>query len=164
MGLKRFIAFEPGETAVGARSDGVVFVRDGFSFWGFLFTVLWLWRYRLWLEGLATLLVLVAISLWGEASGHSFAASLLQLLAGLLVALEGPSLRAWRYRRKGWRESAAFLASDRAEAELTYFSTAGRPADPASATAPPWPAPGPMARRRGTSTHSAGFFGAMEQR
>ncbi|MEF2553379.1 DUF2628 domain-containing protein [Aurantimonas sp. A2-1-M11] len=163
MGLKRFIVFEPQGTAGEGRSDRAVFVRDSFSFWAFLFTVLWLWRYRLWLEGLATLAVLIAISLWGDAAGQPFAASLLQLLVGILVALEGPSLRAWRYRRKGWRESATFLAGDRAEAEPAYYAADARPAEtPERGVSAP--AAGSLARRRGTSTRSAGFFGAMEQR
>ena len=160
MAVTRFIVFEPPESD-GAKD--AVFVRDAFSFWALLFTFLWLFRYRLWLAGIAALAVFFAITLLGE-QGFDLTAAVLQFLLGLLIALEGPSLRAARYRRKGWREVAAFQAADLTEAELTYYGGGGQPVD-ATATQPaltaaPWTAE----RRKPAPARTGGFFGMMGTR
>lgn len=160
MALSRFIVFEPPEND---RAKDTVFVRDAFSIWAFLFTFLWLFRYRLWLAGIAALVLFVAISLLGE-QGFDLTAAILQFLLGLLIALEGPSLRAARYRRKGWRETAAFQAADLSEAELQYYGSGrrlldGATAQPASA-ATPWTAE----RRKQAPARTGGFFGTTGAR
>ncbi|WP_062115135.1 DUF2628 domain-containing protein [Aureimonas sp. AU40] len=122
--MKRFRVFEPA-SAAGA-SDEARFVRDGFSFWAFLIPALWLLWNRLFLAAIAVFALQVLIGWQGRAEGFLVAEFALSLLLGLLVALEGPSLRAWKLRRQGWRETAALLASDPAEAELRYYAAMER--------------------------------------
>src|SRR5262249_57475782 len=43
--------------------DRFVFVRDGFSFWAFLFGPLWMLRHRMWLVLLGYVIVLIALAL-----------------------------------------------------------------------------------------------------
>lgn len=160
MALTRFIVFEPPESD-GAKD--AVFVRDAFSFWALLFTFLWLFRYRLWLAGIAALALFVAITLLGE-QGFDLTAAVLQFLLGLLIALEGPSLRAARYRRKGWREAAAFQAADLTEAELRYYGDGGRRSD-GPATQPPLAAAlWTSERHKPAPARTGGFFGTMGAR
>ena len=164
MALTRRIVFEPpGEAGAGERA---VFVRDRFSLLAFLFPFLWLFRYGLWISGLVVLALSIAIGVAGEATGHGWAAFGLEILVGVLVALEGPSLRAGRLRHKGWREAAAVQAAGRAEAEVIYYmgsvgAADGTPSEPAAA-----PALLPWAGRAGRSGEGrggrgGGFFGAL---
>ena len=160
MALTRRIVFEPpGEAGAGERA---VFVRDRFSVWAFLFPFLWLFRYGLWLSGLVVLGVSIAIGVAGEATGHGWAAFGLEILVGVLVALEGPSLRTRRLRRKGWHEAAAVQAAGRAEAEVIYYMDGvGAPAATrAEPHVPPALVPwgGRSGERRGS--RGGGFFGA----
>jgi hypothetical protein len=117
--MKRFRVFEPPETE--GASDRARFLRDGFSVWAFLLPVLWLLWNRLFLAAIAAFALQVAIGWQGRADGFLLAQLTLPLLLGLLVALEGPSLRAWKLKRQGWRETAALVAGDRTEAELRYY-------------------------------------------
>ena len=154
--MTRYVVLEPppangdpdpaGGVADGAAApnDRAIFVRDGFSVWAFLFSALWLLRYRLWLAAVVTLVLVVGLSFLDAVPGFGPAVPILELLVGLLVGLEGPSLRIEKLRRQGWTEAAAFHADDRDEAEIVYY--AGKASgDPSSALAgkavpPPLPA------------------------
>ncbi|WP_058598905.1 DUF2628 domain-containing protein [Aureimonas ureilytica] len=118
--MKRFRVFEPPDI-VGA-SEKALFVRDGFSLVALLVPALWLLWHRLFLAAIAVFALDVLIAWQAGTKGFGIAAAALPLLIGLLVALEGPSLKAWKLRRKGWRETAALMASDRAEAEIRYYA------------------------------------------
>ena len=117
--MSRYVVFEPPE-AIGP-SEAAIFLRDRFSFLAFLFTFLWMFRYGLWLSGLATVAILVALNVLGSVEGFEISAAAISLLLGLLIGLEGPSLRAAKLRRKGWNDVAAFEAQNADEAELIYF-------------------------------------------
>lgn len=160
MALTRFIVFEPPSDAEGKDA---VFVHDAFSIWALLFTFLWLFRYRLWLAGLAALALSVAITLLGE-KGFDLTAVVLQSLLGLLIALEGPSLRAARYRRKGWREAAAFQAADLSEAELKYYGGGHRQPDGSTAQPALAAAPWTSEHRKPAPVRTGGFFDATGAR
>jgi hypothetical protein len=160
MALTRYIVFEPPQSP--GPSGVAVFVRDRFSIWAFLVPFLWLMRYGLWISGLVVLAAAIGLALLGSVEGYDLTSTVLSILLGMLVALEGPSLRAAKYRRKGWREAAAFQADDLAEAELIYYGAA-RPeavAPPAVLSQAPWKAP--VRRPRPAST--GGFFDAMKAR
>ena len=118
--MKRFRVFEPPGTI--EASEKALFLRDGFSLVAFLLPALWLLWHRLFLAAIAVVALDVLIGWQAGATGFGFAAAALPLLIGLLVALEGASLKAWKLRRKGWRETAALMASDRAEAEIRYYA------------------------------------------
>lgn len=160
MALTRFIVFEP---PAEAKAKDSVFVRDAFSFWAFLFTFLWLFRYGLWLAGIVALALSVAVTLLGE-QGFDLTAMVLQFLLGLLIALEGPSLRAARYRRKGWREAAAFQAADLAEAELRYYAGGGWRSDGPAAQTTLAAAPWSPERHKAAPARTGGFFGTTGAR
>ena len=130
--MTRYVVLEPPLTEDGAAlaeaaktgiaSERAVFVRDGFSIWALLFSVLWLLRYRLWVAAIITLALVVGLSFLDAIPGFGPAVPILELLVGLLVGLEGPSLRIEKLRRQGWTETAAFNADGRDEAEIIYYA------------------------------------------
>jgi len=140
-----------GETA--SAPDRFVFVRDGFYFWAFLLTPLWLLRYRLWLAFVLYLAASVAL-----AAAMKFAATpvSLQFLAGFLVALlvgfEAASIRRRKLAWKGWSMLGFAVGDDLEMAERRFFSAwslrasnasppAVRPPAPPRAVAPQRPPP-----------------------
>jgi len=138
--------------AAAAEPYRFVFVRDGFSWWAFLLTPLWMLRHRLWLA-LATYLV-VATAL--DAGLRTLGASLLMLvvvslLISLLAGLEAGTLRRFKLARRHWRNIGVVTGDDLEDAERRFFDAwirqapARRPAAPASASpsqsAPPAPPP-----------------------
>ena len=149
--MTRYIVFEP-PAAAGEPiqpSADAVFVSDGFAKWALLFPFLWLFRHGLILSGLLVLAASVAPGLMAETPGFGFAAAVLPLLLGLLVALEGPSLRAARCRRRGYHEVAVVDAADSVEAAILYYhGAAGAAAIPSDrAPSPERPAVFPNAPR-----------------
>ena len=117
--MSRYLVFEPSE-GLGPTGEAV-FVRDRFSFFAFFFTFLWMFRHGLWLWGVGTIALLVAINSLGAVEGLEISAALISLLVSVLIGLEGPSLRASKLRRKGWSDVAAFEAENTDEAELIYY-------------------------------------------
>ena len=87
---------------------------------------LWLLWHRQFLAAIAVFALQVAIGWNRGENGFLLAELVLPLLLGLFVALEGPSLRAWKLKRKGWRESAVVLAGDEREAEIRYYAGAAQ--------------------------------------
>ncbi|SKA32076.1 DUF2628 domain-containing protein [Consotaella salsifontis] len=144
--MTRYIVFEPpGEEA---RSDRALFVRDGWSFWALLFPFLWLFRYGLVISGLLVLIMDILVGVVAARAGLETAGTLVSFIIGLLVALEGPSLRAWRLRRRGWREGASLVAHDLSGAEQLYYaggreSTAPSPSPQANSPSSGGPRPAP---------------------
>jgi hypothetical protein len=99
-----------------------VFVRDGFYFWAFLLTPIWmLWR-RLWLVFFGWIavsaLLILALRLVGASTGAQVGA--LALLA-FLVGLEAGSLRRWTLRRRKWIDLGAVTADSLEAAERRFF-------------------------------------------
>lgn len=106
----------PGRTGSG----DAVLVRDGFSWFAFLFSPLWLLWHRLWIEALLAFVAFGLLSALGEAAGFGLAGSLLTLLVSLFVGLEGQALRIAALRRRGWRESGVVEAGRLADGEVRY--------------------------------------------
>ncbi len=128
------------------------FVRDGFSFWAFLFGPLWMLRYRMWLVlvlyvALAVLLQL-GLHLVGAAEGVRVMTA---LLIALLIGLEAATLRRFTLARRRWREVGVIVSDDLEAAERRFFAGFG-PSWPGSAagerTREPVP---PVAPRRADS-------------
>lgn len=123
------------------RADRLVFVRDGFHGWAFLFAPLWLAVHRLWLAFFAYVAVALILSVAIVATGVSGWPPIFAFLGvSLLVALEGGTLRRWTLARRGWRELGIVNAPDLEAAERRFFdswvswtarSGAVRPAAPA---------------------------------
>ena len=122
-----------------ADPERFAFVRDGFYFWAFLLTPLWmLWR-RLWLVFVAYLVVMAAVTVGlrfaGVPPGARF---LVGVLIALLVGFEAANLRRWALLRDGWRERGPIIGHDLAAAERRFFEAyvaAEGPAKPAPGAA-----------------------------
>jgi hypothetical protein len=133
-----------------ANTDRFVFVRDGFSWWAFLLTPLWMLRYRLWL----VLTVYLLLSAGIDAAFHALGASVLSIvLVGVLISLfaglEAGTLRRLTLSRRGWRNVGVVSGHDAEEAERRFFDAwvrqasaprSGPPRAPASSSTPPMPA------------------------
>lgn len=152
-----YTVHEPPLRAAEASADPhrLVFVRDGFYFWAFLLTPLWMARHRLWLVLVLYLVLLTGVDAGVAATGGSAGALLLAgLVLSLLVGLEAGTLRNFTLRRRHWRNVGLVEGSTVEEAELRFFANWQRqppprraaphpasPAGPAGAPPPPSEAP-----------------------
>lgn len=98
------------------------FVRDGFYFWGFVLSVLWMLRHRLWLVAVLfvalCVLIVVGLKLVGAPAGfQQFAVIALMFLVGL----EGATLRRWTLARRGWTNVGVVVADNEDDAERRFF-------------------------------------------
>jgi Protein of unknown function (DUF2628) len=131
-----------------------VFVRDGFYFWAFVLTPLWLlWR-RLWLIFLLYALIAggteTAMHYTGIGSGWVI---LVQLLISLLIGVEASTLQRFSLRRRGWKNVGVVSGDKLEDAEQRFFdswvraASGKRPERPVAApptvSPPPWPVPAP---------------------
>ena len=98
------------------------FVRDGFYFWGFLFSVLWMLRHRLWLAAVLfvalSVLIVVGLKFVGAPAGFQ---QLAIVALAFLVGLEGATLRRWTLARRGWTNVGVVIADNEDEAERRFF-------------------------------------------
>lgn len=123
--MATYLVYEPaGSLRTQDAAERVVFLRDRFSPWAFIFTPLWLLRYRLWLVFGLWLLVFVAIQIIGVRLGFGpYAAAAASFFPSLLIAMEAASLRARKLARLGYREAAVLIAEDLDTAERRFFET-----------------------------------------
>ncbi|HUD89530.1 MAG TPA: DUF2628 domain-containing protein [Xanthobacteraceae bacterium] len=136
------------------NAERFVFVRDGFSFWAFLFAPLWMLWHRMWLVLLGFVVVSVALETLVKVAGASaFVVSLIGLLISLLVGLEAGTLRRFTLGRRGWSNVGVVSGDDVEDAERRFFdawvrrtptrsaglpaTTASAPSAPGAASAPP---------------------------
>src|SRR5918998_2801474 len=107
--------------------DRFVFIRDGFYFWAFLLTPLWMLYRRLWLVLIGYLLLSGALAFGlpplGLGGGPAFA---IQLLLSILIGLEAGALRRWTLRRHKWREAGLVSADNHEGAERRFFDAWAR--------------------------------------
>jgi len=128
-----------------------VFVRDGFSIWAFLFSVLWMLWYRLWLALLAYLVVVAGMEAALRYAGvSSVLIGILGVLASLLIGIEAGTLRRFKLSRIGFRNIGVVCGSNLDDAERRFFDAwvrAGeqKRAEPPAASPglPPTPPPPP---------------------
>lgn len=112
----------PSEPGFMPDPERFVFVRDGFHFWAFLLTPLWMiWR-RLWLVLILYLLVLIVLQIALQLievapTTHT----LVGLLLSLLIGFEAGTLRRWTLNRNRWTELGVVSAPDREAAERRFF-------------------------------------------
>ncbi|RWL46118.1 MULTISPECIES: DUF2628 domain-containing protein [unclassified Mesorhizobium] len=107
------------------KAEDVRFVRDSFTWLGFLFSPLWLAWNRLWIEATLTFAVMAILSVAGERLGLEGAGSLLSLLVSLYIGFEGQALRIASLRRRGWREWGVVEAGNLADAETRHALETG---------------------------------------
>jgi hypothetical protein len=120
-----YTVHEPGRPAqaLDERADGVVFIKEGFTVWGFLFGPLWLLFNALWFEFVVALLVSagVAYGLTGLGLNQEQAPGIANFLLMLIVGFEGNSLRRWRLERKGYVFLASVAGKSFEECERRFF-------------------------------------------
>ena len=107
-----------------ADAERVVFLRERFSAFAFVFTPLWLLRHRLWLAFLVWLILFIAITMLGNLLGFGpFSALAAMYFPGFIFGLEGVNLRARKLMRKGYRDAGVVIAEDLETAERRFFET-----------------------------------------
>jgi Protein of unknown function (DUF2628) len=142
--------------AASAEVERFVFVRDGFSWWAFLFAPLWMLWHRMWLVLIGYIVVVGGAKVLALLAGApNFAVSLIGILLGLLVGLEASTLRRFTLRRRRWRNVGVVSGRNIEEAERRFFDAwlkwPNAPPAPPTARAPsppplpPAPAPAPRA-------------------
>ncbi|MDJ0895810.1 MAG: DUF2628 domain-containing protein [Alphaproteobacteria bacterium] len=102
--------------------EDLVLVRDGFSFWAFLFTVLWaLWN-RLWWEAAALIVIWVVLSLIMNLLGaDDFTQLMVSLGFQILVGFEARDLQRWALARRGWQELGMVSGNSEEAAERRFL-------------------------------------------
>ena len=108
----------------GARpaADSVVLVRDGFHFWAFAMSLVWLVWHRLWWALLGyialSIVTVVMLSALGVSGG---ARMIVMAVIALLVGFEAASLWRWTLSRGKWRQLDVIVADDLESAERRFF-------------------------------------------
>ena len=118
-----YVVMQP--PADGNKAEDTRFVRDGFTWLGFLVAPLWLAWNRLWIEAASTFIVMAILSMAGERLGLEWAGSMLSLLVSLYVGFEGQGLRVAALRRRGWREWGVVEADNPGDAEIRHAMETG---------------------------------------
>ncbi len=127
-----------------ADGEGLVFVREGFSWAAFVFTFLWLGFQRLWLALILYIVVVLAAAATSEAVGLSPAGIFAVSFAlHFLLACEANDIRCRALARRGYREIALASGRTLVEAERDFFRRWQGPSASATAAA------------RATSPHGA---------
>jgi Protein of unknown function (DUF2628) len=149
--------------AAAADVERFAFVRDGFSWWAFLFAPLWMLRHRMWLVLVGYVVIAVGLQILIRAFGGSAGlAALVGLLIGLLAGLEAGTLRRFTLSRRGWKNLGVVSGDDREDAERRFFdawvtrpnASAGIPQTPP----PPMSAPAVPSQRRPQGPDVIGLF------
>ena len=101
----------PQREGSAADPQRFVFVRDGFQFWAFLLTPVWLLYRRLWLVFILYVVLIAALEgayyLLDLPQGARF---LIEILLSILIGFEAGSLRRWTYSRRRWSTIAVVSA------------------------------------------------------
>jgi Protein of unknown function (DUF2628) len=104
------------------RAEGLVFVRDGFSWAAALFAPFWFLRHRLWWPLIAYVAVSAAFEIAQEMA--SFDARWLGLAGvalNLLIGFEADTLRRWGLERRGWRMIGTVTGVSAVDCERRFF-------------------------------------------
>ena len=132
------------------------FVRDGFYWGAFFFSMLWMLWHRLWLVLIGFVVVVVALGVaLGVLGASAWAGAAVGLLLAILLGIEASTLRRWTLTRRGWTQLGVVVADDRDLAERRFFDAwvAGAPSSPAL------PMPGsPSVRTMNTRGDVIGLF------
>ena len=137
--MPTFTVHEPQPVAadLDERATGLVFVREGFAWLGFIAPVLWLLYNRLWRDFLLFILITVAvIALVRFAGGNSAAVTWATLLINLAFGFEARDIYRRALARRGYGLIGVVTGRDLEDAERRFLSewlpearaTAGRPA------------------------------------
>ena len=138
-----YTVHEPPLRAAGISADpkGFVFIRDGFYWWAFLLTPLWMLWHRLWLVLLGYVAVSAALQIALRALGAPPSVlTLVAVIVSLLIGLEAATLRRITLRRRGWSNVGIGSGVDLEDAERRFFTAwVGKPQAWPSGSAPSTP-------------------------
>jgi hypothetical protein len=147
----------PLHTRDSADPERFVFVRDGFYFWAFVLTGLWMLVHRLWLVLAGYIALMIALGgilalLNAPTAVHVF----VDLLVMLLVGFEAATLWRWTLSRRGWAFSGFAVGDDVEDAERRFFSAWSKNVTTRKSAAPPQEPPATFAMpiRRGAPSPS----------
>jgi hypothetical protein len=100
-----------------------VFVREGFSWGAFFFSVLWALRYRMWLTAIFLFVVSVALSLACDLLRlDPTSESAIGLALALIIGWEANDWRRRSLARRGYVTAAVIAAENLLEAERRFFA------------------------------------------
>jgi hypothetical protein len=109
-------------TDVRGTTDKFVFIRDGFSFWAFVFGPVWLLYHRLWLAFagymVLSLAMEVVLKLLHASAGGRLA---VMTVIAVLIGLEANSLWRWTLSRRKWRQLDVVVEKNEEVAERRFF-------------------------------------------
>jgi hypothetical protein len=119
-----YAVYEPPVEAADleSRAEGLVFVRDGFSWGALLVPGIWLVFRGMWLELCAFLLLFGLLAwLFGGSAGANSVFGWTALAIVVLFAFEANDLRGAALERRGYRLVGLATGPDRDSAELSFF-------------------------------------------
>ena len=100
-----------------------VFVREGFSWAAFFFSVLWALRYRMWLTAMFLFAISVALSLGSDLLRlDPITESAVGVALALIIGWEGNDWRRRSLARRGYVMAAVIAAENLLEAERRFFA------------------------------------------
>ncbi len=100
-----------------------VFVREGFSWGAFFFSVLWALRYRMWLTAIFIFAVSVALNVASVVLQiDPITESALGVALALIIGWEGNDWRRRSLNRRGYVTAAVIAAENLLEAERRFFA------------------------------------------
>jgi hypothetical protein len=103
--------------------EKVIFLREGFSIWAFIFGPIWLLYKRAWLAAALWTAALALVAFAGAKLGASeLAMSIVGTAMGAALGFEGNRLVAWTLTRRGYDERAVVLGDDMEHAETSFFT------------------------------------------
>ena len=132
--MRLWTVYEPRHPAsAGERVDKTLFIKDGFSWPGLIFSLFWLLFQKLWLGALVFVLISVATGLIGYFLPlDDNARALLGLLPSLYVGFDGNDMRRRKLLKKGYAQAGSVIAKTRLEAEEIFFAGPIAPEERAS--------------------------------
>jgi Protein of unknown function (DUF2628) len=119
-----YTVHEPPPKGDGQTSDPerFEFVRDGFSFWAFVFGPLWMLRHRMWLALLGYVGVSAAMEIvFSLLSTSAVARPVAGFFLALLIGIESATLRRFTLGRRRWINLGVIVADDLEAAERRFF-------------------------------------------
>ncbi len=112
--------------AWSAASDrDAVFVREGFSWGAFFFSVIWALYHRLWFGALMIIGLTAAVSLVSDfLDVDPITSAVLGLAVSLIIGWEGNDWRRRKLERRGYMTAGLIAAQSLLEAERRFFARA----------------------------------------
>ena len=105
-----------------SAGDDIEFVREGFSWGAFFFTLAWSLYHGLWIVFVIVLVASALLSgVMALAGFDGFGRGAVWFAASLLFGYEANNLRRWTLKRRGWRQVGIASGRALADAEHRFF-------------------------------------------